>query len=234
VGTAAPGATVTVLAQRSDQAAAVALGQTTADAAGVWGLTVGPLADGVYAVTATAATAAGLANSPPASLGVLDVDTAGPQITGITLDARRGRVLISFGDDVSRLDPRGLGGEANFTLSGTNRRGQVQAGRPATAVRVLDARTVAVSFNRGRRLRAGTYVLRVTAQGLVDLAGNALDERSLVGFPQINVQPGGDLVAVIDTNGVQSSTPRPLVPGDVLEAAAAFRRFLQGRVRRSP
>jgi hypothetical protein len=233
LGTAAPGSTVTLLARRSDQAAAVPIGTATVDASGTWGVTVGPLADGIYAVSATSANGAGLPNSPSTELSPLVIDTAGPVIAGITLDARRGRVLINFRDDVSRLDPQGLRTGSNFTLAGTNRRGQVLAGQRATAVTALDAQTVAVSFNNGRRLRSGTYVLTVAAQGLVDLAGNALDERSLVAFPQINVRPGGDLVAVIDTNGFQSSAPRAFIPGAVLEAAAAFRRFIRDRVRRS-
>jgi hypothetical protein len=228
-GTAAPGSTITVSARGPGGAGPVLLGSTTADDSGLWSLTVGPLADGAYSVSATSSDAAGRPNSPPTLLGPLVIDTTGPAIAGITLEARRGRVLIRFRDAVGGLDPQGLLDASNYTLTASGRRRGVRTG---TSVAVVDGQTVAVTFANGRRLASGTYVLTVAARGLTDRAGNALDEQSLVDFPQINVRPGGDLVAVIDTNGRRSSAPRQFVPGSALDSAAAFREFLRERLRR--
>ncbi|HEX8201934.1 MAG TPA: Ig-like domain-containing protein, partial [Isosphaeraceae bacterium] len=231
VGTAGPGSAVTVLARRSDQVAPTPLGTTTTDASGSWNLTGGPLPAGVYDVSATSADVAGNPNSPPTALGTLVVDTLGPVITAITFEPRRGRVLIAFRDDVAGLDTRGLQAGVNFTLAGMDRRGRTQSGRPATGVRLLDARTVAVSFNNGRRLRSGTYVLTVGPQGLADLAGNAPDASALAALPQVTVPPAGGLTAVVAPVGARSASP--LVPGPLSGAAEAYRRFIRSRLRRT-
>jgi photosystem II stability/assembly factor-like uncharacterized protein len=243
LGQAAPGAIIRLFA---DAAGSVLIGQGVADSTGAWGVSTNPLADGVYSFFASAADPDGNLISlmrpllPSGSRGPLVIDTAGPKIDSVALDPRTGIFRVVFrGDLLSDVDPAALINPANYSLSrpsGRNRRNfavtSLTVGPDASPV----ANTVMITFNNGRPVRPGRYVLTISAAGLVDRAGNPLDERSFVPFPGVPAVPGRDFVAQITTDGRTASAPRPFVPPQDLRAAAAFRKFVRDHLRpqRSP
>src|SRR5207253_140158 len=113
-GTATPGATVTLLARRPGARFAFPIGQARAGADGQWSVVSKALPQGIYAITAKAATSDGRKATAAVPIGgsirPLVVDTTGPRLTGATLDPGTSRLRVRFADNLSPIDTRGLAG----------------------------------------------------------------------------------------------------------------------------
>ena len=84
------------------------LGTVTADAGGVWSITPTPLVDGAYALTATAADAAGNI-SPSSSAYLLTIDTMAPAAP--TFGSVSGKVLSGTAEALAKVTIFGSGSE---------------------------------------------------------------------------------------------------------------------------
>jgi hypothetical protein len=177
-GTANPYAIVQLFARPLGVDATLSLGQAVANSQGQWSLgTSGPLADGIYMLTAAVTPPGG---SPSAELlqnnSELVVDTVPPRVVGVT--AARGGALVSvfFRDDLSGMNSSSLVNTLNYTLIG----GRGLAIRPASATLVTtgslptDTQEVVLTIPGSPRFRARFRNLRVTAFGITDNAGNLL------------------------------------------------------------
>jgi hypothetical protein len=185
-GTATPFATIQIVLSPGGL---IATG--TANANGFWTAsdTSSPLAQGVYSMTAIATIGS---YHESTSLGSLTIDTTPPVVTGVTFRPGLGAVSIRFQDNLSGLNTASLLNPANYRL----------AGRPVPHRFVLMRRwftptnlelshtgsptnpyVVTMTWNDGRRLPMGRYVLNVIAGGVKDVAGNSLAGSFSGSFP---------------------------------------------------
>ena len=217
-GSAPPGFLVQLYAQPANATAPGAdtvrslLGLATADPGGRYRITSFPIPDGDYVVTA-------MATSPDgrmvltATIGPLVIDTIGPRVTGVVLNPRTGRIVITYQDERSGLSPATVGSTANY-----------QVVRPISSrrVRILPVtgmttplsppaaqRVVTLTLNRRLRVAPGRLRLIARTQGITDLAGNALDGEFAGSFPSGDGQRGGDFAALFRVRGRWLSMPRP-------------------------
>jgi hypothetical protein len=186
VGTAGAYSIVTLYGRRSDQAQPVALGQAIADAGGLWHLTVGPLPDGYYAMTAS--------ETPPASQprpmvslspGTrLTIDTVPPAVVSASTGPRPGAVTLVFGDQFSGVDPASVTNPAHFALI----RGGMRRVHPATVsivpsarVRPTDPLTATLRLDEvpGRGMRGHRHTRAVALARVDDVAGNFVPNQSV-------------------------------------------------------
>ena len=211
-GQATPGATITLFAANPGFPAPVRIATTTAGSNGSWRATSKALLTGTYTITATAAlggtsaTARLLGGSKP-----LRVVTIPPTITSVALDARTGRLAITF----ASLAPGGLDRSiltdlAAIALSpgfGRNRPLAVTGLTLSTPSGPGGVQTLVATLAGGRRLGPGPYTLRIAAAGVRDVAGNALDGAFRGYFPSGAGQAGGDFVARFLVAGGRSTGP---------------------------
>lgn len=202
-GTATPGATVRVSAQRAGSSGApTALGQATADSSGNWSLTSASLPDGTYTITADAGN--GTTSTLPQSLVI---DTVAPVVSGMEFDAMQGTWRPQFQDERSGIAQSTLVtgnfsavamhapiGDSTLVIAG------VQASPPSDPTA---PQTVTIPFTPSSPIRSA-YGLRIKSGGIADKAGNALDGSFRGRFPSGNGRPGSDFAAaaVIDGRGM--------------------------------
>ena len=216
-GTAPPGSTVRLFAQPAGQGP-VLVGATTAGVGGDWTLTVGPLADGTYTISATTTDQAGQTGLPTPLLssesrGPLVIDTVAPRITGVPIAPRIGGISVYYRDDRSGMDQASLTDAAHYALiplQARRARFLTRVEMPSPEAGPTDLQAVAVTINNGRRLPRGQAQLTIISGGVADRAGNALDGEYSGSFPSGNGQPGGDFVARYSTDGRRASTLRPI------------------------
>jgi len=214
-GRATPGATITLSAHRLGVPGAVTVARTTARADGSWRATASRLRAGVYTVTATAtldgrsATALLLGGSTP-----LQVVTAPPEITAVALDARSGRLTVTFAaPGPGGLDRSLPSHPAAIALSpgcGRNRPLAITAVTLANLPGHPGTQTLVATLAGGRPLGPGRYTLRIAAAGVRDVAGNPLDGAFRGSFPSGNGRAGGDFVARFLVAGGRAGRPIPL------------------------
>ncbi|MFO0888878.1 MAG: Ig-like domain-containing protein [Isosphaeraceae bacterium] len=198
VGTAGPGAIITLVATPIGGGAALPLGRAATDAAGNWAIAAPLIPDGSYLVAASGVGEDG--STASATLQTIVVDTVGPRVTSAALDRAGGRVVLGFSDDRSGLDGTSLINGANYAFT------KVRAlpgrflvtGLTATPPSGL-ASTVDVAINGGRRMRGGRYTLVVRSGGVQDIAGNPLDGTFLGSYPSGDGIAGGNFVARLDS-----------------------------------
>ena len=239
IGRGVPNSTVHLFVQRADGNGPVPAGGGLADASGSWSVATTPLPDGTYAVFASATDSVGRPTSPLTQLlpttgrGPLVVDTAGPRVSGLKLDPRRGQLVVNFADGGGGLDAAALSAATDYAIRSLAGRGASLAvtGISLSPAGVGGTETVTLTLNGGRRLRAGAYSASISAAGLVDLAGNKLDERYFVAFPSLYSTPGADYVAQLNTNGVALAQPVQLIPPSEIKAAAKHASFIRGKTR---
>ena len=206
IGTAEAGDLVTITGQRADMAAPVVIGRAVVGADGSWSLATSPLADGTYAIVASAADAGGHVSSPPVAFPNLVIDAAGPRITSVSLNPKTGKIVIAVQDDRAGFSDSELSKASNYSVSASDAGGlkpltingvNVTAGSgSATRVITLDA---AVRGGSKRVSRARRFVLAINGANLSDLAGNALDERFFV--PTSSSAPKNGYIAQLVSNG---------------------------------
>jgi hypothetical protein len=218
LGTAGPGAIVTLRATPTGGGASTPLGRAVTDAAGNWTIDAPLIPDGSYDVAASAVGEDGSTTSE--TLQTVVMDTVGPQVTGTQLDRADGRVVLGFRDDRSGLDGRGPVDGANYAFTRANSRpGRFLVTSLAETPPSGLTSVVVAAVNDGRWLRGGIYTLVVRSGGVQDVAGNALDGKFFGSFPSGDGEPGGDFVARLDSirriiysASPLDSTASPLVP----------------------
>ncbi len=103
------------------------LGQTTANASGLWSLTVGPLTAGVYNFTATVTTSGSFLSGPIplGNDGQIKIDTTGPSVSSndtpsisMTSEQNRGQVTIVFNGGFSGMNTSNLLRSDNYRFFG--------------------------------------------------------------------------------------------------------------------
>ena len=195
IGTAPPGSTVQLFAQAAG-GGPVLVGGTTAGPGGDWTLTVGPLADGTYTISATTTDQAGQTSLPTPLLSSdsrpLVIDTVGPRITGVPVAPRIGRIWVYSRDDRAGMDQASLTDAAHYALIPLpSRRARFLATVALTSPEAgpTELQPVAVTINNGRRLPRGQAQLTIVSGGMADRAGNALDGE-FSGLVPLGERPG--------------------------------------------
>ena len=111
VGTASqPDATISLYATAAGSTTPVLIGTGTSDASGAWSITADQaLADGSYAITAVAANPSDqMVSGTTTVVPDLVIDTVGPKVTGVSVDRKRGRIVVTF-QDFGGLNNTGVG-----------------------------------------------------------------------------------------------------------------------------
>jgi hypothetical protein len=189
-GTTVPYSIVQLYARLSGVDATLPLGEAVATATGQWTFTSGPLADGLYTITATVTPPAGFPSGilPLANNGQVVIDTVSPIVVGESV-VGRGRVEVSFRDDLSGMDTSSLLHPDNYTFAGAG----VVALHPSKVSLLpsgnlpTDAQGVLLTIKGKRRLLKTIRDLRISGtnnvsvgpdvtvnEGIIDSAGNAL------------------------------------------------------------
>jgi uncharacterized protein (TIGR03118 family) len=213
IGTASqPDAAVSLFATSAGRTTPVLIGMGTANADGAWSITAGQaLADGSYAITAVAVSPSGQAFSGTTTIAPdLVIDTVGPNVTGLAVDRRRGRIVVAF-QDFGGLNNMGVGLDmASIIYAGNYQLVALDHPRvPAVRLTIVSVtsgttgRTESVTLKvTGRTcVLGGPYSLRIDSasptdpSGIQDNAANALDGEFSGTFPSGNGVPGGDFVA---------------------------------------
>ena len=234
-GTAGAGSTVTLYALRSDAASPLVAGVATAGPTGAWTIVAAPLRDGLYHVYAASTNPAGVANGPLTPLGdgaALVVDTAGPSVVGASLDPATGRFSVTIQDDLGGISTRSLLDPTHYGFSVINRsqprsqalNGVALAGGSGVGT---NPQAVTLTVNGGRRLRNGSYLLKLAAAGITDAAGNALVERYYNPFANDPIGASNDYVAKFVVAGKTASAPQRYISPAEVRAAAQHRQQFQ-------
>jgi hypothetical protein len=123
-GTAPPFSTVQLFAGSAAYDTNESLGIAVASGSGQWTLATGPLADGIYTVTAIVTPPAGYPEpvQPLAKNGRLVIDTVSPTVVGIA-DSGAGKVTVYFRDDLSGMNFTSLSNTSNYAFAGRRRLG---------------------------------------------------------------------------------------------------------------
>ncbi len=191
-GTVAPFSTVKLFARPSAYDANEPLGTAIASGSGQWNLATGPLADGIYTVTAVVTPAGGTPSAalPLAGNGLVVIDTVAPQVVRVANGGGNNQVKVFFRDDLSGMDLASLMQTSNYVLADPHVAGfhpsaaSVLPGGgnlPTDVVGVLltipgNRRTLALV--RGLRISGTNIVNFGTPQaanvGITDNAGNPL------------------------------------------------------------
>ena len=183
-GTAPPFSTVQLFARLSTADVNNSLGIAVASGSGQWTLATGPLADGIYNVTAVVTPPAGYPTAPQVlgSTGNFVIDTVDPQVVGVVFNSAN-QVTVLFYDDLSGMNVASLTQTGNYVLAGLRLRGVhpsiatlVSGGLPAGVQEVV------LSLPAGRRNRGmirGVSISATTSgsgagSGIMDNAGNPL------------------------------------------------------------
>jgi len=187
-GTAPPFSTVQLFARPSAYDTNEALGIAVASGSGQWSLATGPLADGIYNVTAVVTPPAGYPSAPEVlgTTGNFVIDTVDPQVVGVVFNSAS-QVTVLFRDDLSGMNLANLAQTSNYVLAGPRLRGvhpsaaTVLAGGSPTGVQ-----EVVLSLPGGRRNRGvirgvsisgtnqGNNAGTAASSGITDNAGNPL------------------------------------------------------------
>jgi hypothetical protein len=222
LGTASPGSTVQLFVTPAGQTQSTSIGQVVAAADGSWVLTANhSLSDGAYQVSATATATDGtvapavLLPDSRRGIGPLTIDTVAPRITKLVICPSTSRILVTFADDRSGLDPTTVTESNNFRLVTSSM-------QPIPLYRITSASTVspagsnapdtmALATNFGGRSCGGrTLLFTVVSGGVSDVAGNALDGEFRSHLPTGNNIPGGNFQIRIVTNGRQVLSLQPV------------------------
>src|SRR5262249_3524986 len=157
---------------------------------GLWSLTsTTALSDGRYTITGAMNDSAGnriqtVTLLPTSSKGPLTIDTTAPTITSAVFTPATGKVVVTYHDALSGMNPLPLANAANATLT---QPGNSRALRPSAISLAPGAAgsgqiTATLTF-RLDRVAAGTYVFTINGAAVTDRAGNHLFESTFVTFP---------------------------------------------------
>jgi hypothetical protein len=223
--------TVTLDASLLPNGPLVQIGQVEAGSDGSWNITSHvALADGHYAITATAVDQFGVTTTAPTVIvSNLLIDTVGPVIDGMFFNRLNGQV------DYIIKDPRNPDGSApagvwvnslldssNYLLTKVHANKTFPGQFVATKVTIAPDPTipfaydVAVTFNGKKPIRGGFYLftIRDASNGnssVQDLAENHLDGVFYGSFPSGNGINGSDFVAELDAFHDKVFAPQTII-----------------------
>jgi PKD repeat protein len=236
-GTSEPFSHVSLFAALRPSGAPVLIGQVQAGSDGAWNIkSTVRLADGHYAITATAVDQFGktTTTAPVTINSNLLVDTTGPVIAGAFFNRLNGQVDYIIKDPVNPDGSAPSGVWVNSLLDSSNYLlTKVHANKSfpgkyqvtnvtATADPTIPfAYDVAVTFNGGKIIQGGFYifVIRDSSNGnssVQDLAENHLDGVFYGTFPSGNGIPGSDFMAEL-----QGFHNKIFAPQSIIGTAAA-------------
>jgi subtilisin family serine protease len=233
-GTSEPGATVRLFAPALGANAQVGTG--IADGSGNWTIVLSGLADGSYLITGSAVDRFGNLSSRSTELfKPLIVDTAGPKVGGVYFDLGQSSAWVELVDPGAGVDLDRLLDPAIYQLTVLTRRGTSQP-YAVNTIEVLSTDIpgtilVRTEFAGLKALKGGSLVLRLSAQGIRDYAGNGLDERYFVPFPATFAKPGSDYVARFNIAGRTTGDAVQYIPPRELQAAEQHRVMVRTRSR---
>jgi hypothetical protein len=216
-GTTVPYSIVQLYSQLSGVDATLPLGQAVATASGQWNFTSGPLADGLYTITATVTPPAGFPSStiPLTNNGQIVIDTVSPIVVGESV-VGPGRVEVSFRDDLSGMHTASLLYPDNYTFAGPgvvalhpNKVSLLPSGNLPT-----DAQGVLLTIKGKRRLLDKIRDLRISGtnnvsvgpdvtvnEGIMDNAGNALQGNFHIPVNPASGRAAGNYVVKVTFRG---------------------------------
>jgi large repetitive protein len=229
-GNSEPLSHITLSAALLPGGAPVVIGQVEAGSDGAWNIESRiALADGHYAITATATDQFGVTTTSAAAPAVIDsnllIDTQGPVITGAFFNRINGQV------DYTIQDPGGtpsgvwiasLLDSSNYELTKVHPEKNFPGRYFVSNVTVTpdpaiaNAYDVAVQFNAGRTLRGGFYLFKIrdSSNGdasVQDLAENHLDGEFYGSFPSGNHINGGDFIAELQAYHNKVFAPQTII-----------------------
>jgi len=174
-GTAPPFSTVELFAKPSSLDVSEPLGYAIASEAGQWTLATGPLADGIYTVTAVVTPPGGYPGpmQPLANNGRVVIDTVAPKVVGIS-DSGAGQVTVCFRDDLSGMNFTSLSNASNYAFAGPRRLGFSPTSATVVAGNLpTDVVGVTLTIPGNRRAWSMVRGLRITGTSPVGGAGGA-------------------------------------------------------------
>ncbi len=178
-GSAPPYSVVQLFAQRIDIDATLPLGQAVASGTGQWTLATGPLADGIYDVTAVVTPAGGYPGpSVPltANNGQVVIDSTGPRVVAVTPFDSAGEVLVTLQAGYSGMNELSLLDPANYTFVGPRglRIHPVAVAPLPAGIPTSGTESVVLLPSANPRLRRQITSLSIAGAGITDMAGNPL------------------------------------------------------------
>jgi hypothetical protein len=243
-GTAEPSAFITLFAAIPG-GQSVQVGTAQADLNGNWISTLITMGDGPYVITGSAVDNRGALSSeltplfpgviPGSAPANLVVDTTGPKVSAISLNARTGRLTILFTDPGAGLNELALRNAALYQVTPLGVRNASPLPVQSVTVSPLGAGQVSVDvgFRRYRPARNASALVRILTGGVSDNAGNLLDERFFIPFPSTFARPGSDYLAKFNLANGASSNPIQYVPPPEVRAAEQHRKLVRRNLRRS-
>ena len=237
-GSAEPGSTVRIYAAPAATPLSKRLvAQTVTNASGNWSVLINPLGSGSYVLTAsmtdptTGGVVQGTSLSVDPSNTPLVIATTGPTVAGVSFVPTQGRLNVVFQTGPASINLAGLVNANNYSLAfaqGYSVTPLAPTGI-ATAAGPNGTVSVSITYNLGRRISAGTYVVTLNALGLTDLAGNILNETHFVTFPQTTNSPNPNYVAAITVaSNLTASAPIPYVSYPEQVAANNYNNTVRG------
>jgi len=175
-GTALPYSTVQLFARPSSLDVNEPLGYAIASTTGQWSLATGPLADGIYNVTAIVTPPGGYPGpvQPLANNGRVVIDTVAPKVVGIA-NSGAGQVTVYFRDDLSGMNFTSLSNRSNYAFAGPRRLGFSPTSATVVPAGSLPTDVVGavLTIPGNRRTWAMVQGLRITGTNPVGGAGGA-------------------------------------------------------------
>jgi len=175
---------------------------------------------------------------PAGTTGPLIIDTVGPTVTNVVFARLSGSVYVTFQDNRSGLAQTTLIDGANYMLN------KLVHGKPgqflsstitsAAAASPTAPQQVKITFNGGRSIRGGQYLLTILSAGITDVAGNALDGEFYGSFPSGNGTPGGNFSAGLDAIHNTVFAPSPIPNGYASPKNPSGRSTAHSPVRKVP
>ncbi len=173
-GTAPPFAIVQLTARPLGIDASLPLGQAVASAAGNWTLATGPLANGIYIVTAIVTPPGGYPgpSTPLANNGQVVVDTSAPRVASITTLDGMTQVIVTLRTSVSALNLATLFNPANYLFTGP--RGLKIHPAAVTPGFVAGLPAVVLTTTLNPKTRRKLSALTINGAAIKDMAGTSL------------------------------------------------------------
>lgn len=234
IGTATPGAIISISVKGPGSSPAVTIGTGVADASGSYRIPTNvPLSTAVYTVTADARLDTQTAS---ATLAPLTIDTIAPVVTNVRLVPAKGQIVVTYLDPQTGMAQVGLLDGANYLVTRTYPQptGRVfitALTTPAQPSGVNPAGTpqpVTLTLNRGRKIGREHFGFLIRSEGITDVAGNALDGEFFGKFPSGNGQAGSNFAAALLTTGTQVFPPQPVGSFAFPDTPAGFQGLVDG------
>src|SRR5262249_27515503 len=161
-----------------------------------------------YQITATATDQFGVQTAGPTVVApALEIDTAGPVITGLSFNRLNATLYVTYQDNLSGMDLASIENSNFYRLSGKQLAANVHVPPVIlpTSITLTPGATptspvvATVVFHHGKQLRGGLYRIQIASgsgnSGVEDNAENAMSGTFYGFFPTGNGRPGGNFSA---------------------------------------